>query len=197
VATKADTNLKRPGYAGLPLDHEALIYGVVARVVHHGGTPWSEEFLSWYRQAAVRLVYNDKVYVQAPLVALDRSDEVIDRMTGGWKDLRITRKPFTDEEFITIVPHFIEGVLPIHVKPNLSFVVEVSAPLDVSEALVHSLSPNPEPVIARAIDRLEVTANLAPVSIAKEIRDAIRPLKHGPAITLWIDLLGFFKKPVL
>jgi hypothetical protein len=111
-ATNADTNLPRPGYSGLPQDHDFIMYGWRAAVVAPREVIVSDAAQAWFATTSVQFKYNMKLRAEWPLSELLRTlpPDAKYQAPGAPSDMD-PDAPKTGQLF----------VLPIEVRQQLGF----------------------------------------------------------------------------
>lgn len=119
-ASYADTNLQRPGNAGLPLDHQMIVQGW--RAVAIGPTPviTCDAAQAWFASTVAILEYRSRSYAVLPLLELLRAVPVV----PPDPDTPVPRDPH--DRYTPLPPLAGQRFsLPLNIRNHLNFDVRI------------------------------------------------------------------------
>lgn len=193
-ATDLHTNVPRAGYVGLPQGFEGLVFGLTART---SVAPALQEYLdAWIDTAVIHFSYNYKVVFHAPLRKLFTDErQTIDRATAG-----VAINVNQEDQPTSLRSATMEGMLPIHLRENLSYYAEIKSTSEKTafqlvEAIRRQQAPSRE--IHEACVRLRVASAASSTTQSRLIDEAIELIVPTKPLLLWVDLLGFWKRPII
>jgi len=177
------TNIPRSGDSGLPRDWGMVVLGWRATT----DAPMDEALMRWAAATVVRFEYNSRWYADAPLANLLRKPQPLLDRPVTMEDFAMPRRATSDESSAPL-----GGALPIYMRDNISYKVDVAAPHAESDAFRAHLACEWPGGVTQALGHLralQMTKETSPLVSA-----AIGALTKD--VTFWVHFNGLLKRPI-